>query len=162
MSNTQNFLDQIMDFTDLPGVGGEELVVYKPLELTDVESNPQDRTIDLNEDYAKVRKTLDHQQQMLFDAAKVMLETAKNADSPRHMEVFATLMGQMTTTSKEILKLHKEMKDITSENVSTQNPGDNSGVNIQNAQVFVGGPTELMDKLGDAFETKNLNVVDEQ
>lgn len=160
--STTNFLDEILDYTDLPGVGGEELVVYKPLELTDVESNPNDRTLDLNADYAKVRRTLDHQQQMLFDAAKVMLETAKNADSPRHMEVFATLMGQMTTTSTQILKLHKEMKDITSESISTKNPGDDAQVNIQNAQVFVGGPTELMDKIGDAFETKNLNVVGEQ
>lgn len=158
-----NMMDQLLDYTELPGIDGEELVVYKPLELTEIDSNPSNRTPDLESDYSVVRKNLHFQQQMLMDAAKIFLETAKNADSPRHMEVFATLMGQMTTTNKEILKLHKEMKDITSETITAGKNGENNkgGMNIQNAQVFIGGPTELMDNLGDAFETKH-GVVDEQ
>lgn len=155
---------EILNFTDLPGTGGEELVVYKPLELTEVKSNPTNRAPDLEMDYTITRQNFHYQQQMLLDAAKIFLENAKNSDSPRHMEVFATLMGQMTTTSKELLKLHKEMREITSE-TTTAGKTDNSGqVNINNAQVFVGGPTELMDRFGDAFESQNndIKVVDEQ
>jgi hypothetical protein len=152
-------MNELLNITDLPGVDGEELVVYEPLELTTVDSNPQNRTVDLEEDYTVVRKNLHFQQQMIFDAAKIFLETAKNADSPRHMEVFSTLMGQMTNTNKEILKLHREMKDITNEqtNVSKDQPAPGS-VNIQNAQVFLGGPSDLMDQEGDAFDAANKVV----
>lgn len=156
-----DFMSELLDVTDLPGMEGEEVVVYQPLQLKPVDSNPTNRTPDLESDYSVVRKNLHFQQQMLMDAAKIFLETAKNADSPRHMEVFATLMGQMTTTNKEILKLHKEMKDITSETITAGKGGtpDGGAININNAQVFVGGPTELMDQIGDAFETKNKSVV---
>ncbi|ADG36139.1 gp16 terminase DNA packaging enzyme small subunit [Acinetobacter phage Acj61] len=152
-------MNELLNITDLPGVDGEELVVYEPLELTTVDSNPQNRTVDLEDDYTVVRKNLHFQQQMIFDAAKIFLETAKNADSPRHMEVFSTLMGQMTNTNKEILKLHREMKDITNEqtNVSKDQPAPGS-VNIQNAQVFLGGPSDLMDQEGDAFDAANKVV----
>ena len=152
-------MNELLNITDLPGVDGEELVVYEPLELTTVDSNPQNRTVDLEDDYTVVRQNLHFQQQMIFDAAKIFLETAKNADSPRHMEVFSTLMGQMTNTNKEILKLHREMKDITNEqtNVSKDQPAPGS-VNIQNAQVFLGGPSDLMDQEGDAFDAANKVV----
>ena len=152
-------VSKFMDITDMPGVEGEDVVVYQPLELVDVDSNPNNRAVDLEDDYTVVRKNLHYQQQMIFDAAKIFLETAKNADSPRHMEVFATLMGQMTTTNKEILKLHGEMKNITNEQTNVQKSGEGNGnVNIQNAQVFLGSPSDLMDEVGDAFEMKNSTV----
>lgn len=157
-------MEDLLNITDLPGVEGESLVVYQPLELKEVESNPKNRTDDLESDYIIVRKNMHFQQQMLMDAAKIFLETAKNADSPRHMEVFATLMGQMTTTNKEILKLHNEMKTITNEQVSVGKGEGNQpqgGINIQNAQVFVGSPTDLMESEGDAFEAQN-RLVSEQ
>lgn len=143
-------ISKLMDISELPGISGEEIQVYEPLQLIDVDSNPQNRTPDLEDDYIIVRKNMHYQQQMLMDAAKIFLETAKNADSPRHMEVFGALMGQMTTTNKEILKLHKEMKDITAEQVSTK--GGSQSVNIEQATVFMGSPSDLMDEVGDSYE----------
>ena len=148
-------INKLLDITDLPGINGDEIPVYEKLELVEVKSNPHDRTPDLEDDYGVVRKNMHFQQQMLMDAARIFLETAKNADSPRHMEVFATLMGQMTTTNKEILKLHKEMKDITAEQIGTKGGGAQTGqMNIQNATVFMGSPTDLMDEVGDAYEAQ--------
>lgn len=147
-------INALLDISDLPGITGEEVEVYKPLELIEVKSNPQNRTPDLEDDYGVVRRNMHFQQQMLMDAAKIFLETAKNADSPRHMEVFATLMGQMTATNKEILKLHKEMKDITAEQVGTKNSAPTGQMNIQNATVFMGSPADLMDEVGDAYEAQ--------
>lgn len=144
-------MSKLLDLTAMPGFEGEEVVVYEPLELVEVKSNPNDRKPDLEDDYAVVRKNMHFQSQMLMDAAKIFLETAKNADSPRHMEVFSTLIGQLTNTSKELLKVHKEMKDITDEKTTTKGSGD---VSIQNAQVFMGSPTDLMDQFGDAFTTR--------
>lgn len=153
LSDELNFA-KLLDISDLPGITGEEVVVYEPLELKEVKSNPQDRAPDLEDDYTVVRKNMHFQAQMLMDAAKIFLETAKNSDSPRHMEVFSTLMGQMTTTNKEILKMHKEMKDITAEQVGTKSSGPANVNNIENATIFVGSPTELMDDVGDAYEAQ--------
>lgn len=146
-------ITKLLDISELPGIEGEEVAVYEPLVLKEVKSNPNDRKPDLEDDYSVVRKNMHFQQQMLMDAAKIFLETAKNADSPRHMEVFATLMGQMTTTNKEILKLHKEMKDITDEKVT---PSTNSPqtTNIENATIFMGSPSDLMDEVGDSYEAQ--------
>lgn len=153
---TDQILDitKMMDIGDLPGLTGEEVQVYQPLELVVVESNPKDRSPDLEDDYKIVRRNMHYQQQMMLDAAKIFLETAKNADSPRHMEVFATLMSQMTNGNKELLKLHKEMKDITSENVGTKGGNGQQGMNIENANIYVGSPTDMMDELGDSYESK--------
>ena len=93
-------INKLLDISDLPGIDGEEIKVYEPLQLVEVKSNPQNRTPDLEDDYGIVRRNMHFQQQMLMDAAKIFLETAKNADSPRHMELFATLMGQMTPTNR--------------------------------------------------------------
>ena len=147
MSDLQLDMAKLLDIEGIPGIEGQEIPVYEKLELVEVKSNPNDRKPDLEDDYSVVRKNMHFQQQMLMDAAKIFLETAKNADSPRHMEVFATLMGQMTTTNKEILKLHKEMKDITSEQVSTgKGANPQQGMNIQNATVFVGSTADMMDE----------------
>lgn len=146
-------ITKMMDIGDLPGLTGEEIQVYQPLVLDTVNSNPKDRAPDLEDDYTLVRRNMHYQQQMILDAAKIFLETAKNADSPRHMEVFATLMSQMTNGNKELLKLHKEMKDITSENVGTKG-GNQGGMSIENANIFVGSPTDMMDELGDSYEAQ--------
>lgn len=153
MSDQPLDFNKLMDIGDLPGLTGEEVAVYEPLQLQEVKSNPQNRTPDLEDDYSVVRKNMHFQQQMLMDAAKIFLETAKNADSPRHMEVFATLMGQMTTTNKEILKLHKEMKDITAEQIGTKGQ-QSSTMNIENATVYMSSPTDMMEELGDSYESQ--------
>ncbi|QEG12859.1 putative terminase small subunit [Klebsiella phage vB_KpnM_Potts1] len=147
-------MSKLLDIDSLPGIEGEEIPVYEKLELVEVKSNPNDRKPDLEDDYSVVRKNLHFQQQMLMDAGKIFLETAKNADSPRHMEVFATLMGQMTTTNKEILKLHKEMKEITDEKVDTKGQGGHQTTNIENATIFMGSPSDLMDEIGDSYEAQ--------
>lgn len=148
----------LLDIGDLPGITGEEVVVYEPLQLVEVESNPSNRKPDLENDYTVVRRNMHYQSQMLMDAAKIFLETAKNSDSPRHMEVFSTLIGQMTNTNKELLKLHKDMKDITDEKTHTSNQPQ-SQMNIANATVFVGSPSDMMDEIGDAYEAKEKEKV---
>lgn len=153
MSEALDF-GKLLDIGDLPGITGEEVVAYEPLVLDKVESNPQNRTPDLEDDYTIVRRNMHHQSQMLMDAAKIFLETAKNSDSPRHMEVFSTLIGQMTSTNKELLRLHKEMKDITNESTTTKGGNPQPGMNIQNATVFVGSPSDMMDEYGDAYEAQ--------
>lgn len=153
MNDTLN-MQQLLSLSDIPGMdeSDEQVVVHQPLVLIDVASNPKDRTNDLDTDYEVVRKNLHYQQQMLLDMAKACLENAKNSESPRHVEVFATLMGQFTTSNKELLKIHKDMRDITEE--KTPSGAGEGGMNIQSANVYMMSPSEMMDAEGDAFEAK--------
>ena len=50
------------------------------------------------------------------------------------------------------------MKNITNEqtNVSKGDQPSGQQVNIQNAQVFLGGPADLMEQEGDAFDAKQV------
>ena len=141
-------INKLLNVSDIPGLTGDntEIAIYQPLELTKVDSNIEDRAKDLENDYKEVRQNMHYQSQMLFDAAKIFLESAKNADSPRHMEVFAALMGQMTTTNKELLKLHKDMKDITEEKISK------AQMKSENEQVFYGSPSKMMQTHGSSFD----------
>ncbi|WJZ28061.1 terminase small subunit [Serratia phage 92A1] len=140
----------LMDISDIPGFNTDETPVYEPLVLSEVVSNPNDRKPDLEDDYIIVRRNMHHQAEMLMDAAKVMLETSKNSDSPRHMEVFATLMGQVTSTNKEMLKVHKEMKEITNETTNTKSGATN---NIETA-IFMGSPSDMLEEFGDTYDVR--------
>ena len=142
MEEPQVDINSLLDITDIPGINDENLEVSEPLVLKEVKSNPENRGKDLEDDYVEVRKNMHFQSQMLFDAAQKFLESAKNADSPRHMEVFATLMGQMTTTNKELLKLHKDMKDITEESTNTKT--------IE--AVYMSSPSDMLEENGSSYD----------
>ncbi|MGL4522752.1 MAG: terminase small subunit [Bacilli bacterium] len=153
-------VNALMVVGDLPGTEECLPAVVEPLVLKETVSNPGNRTLDLDEDYSNVRKMLYFQQQMLMEAATVSLEQARTADAPRVMEVFSTLMGQMTITNKELLKVHKDMKDITSEQVNT---GANSSpstpaANITATNVFLGTPSELMNKVGTQYDAIDVET----
>lgn len=144
-------INELLDISKIPGFeSGAEISPYEKLELVDIASHPSERSIDLDDDYSNVRKSLYYQNQMLLDAAKIFLESAKNSDSPRHMEVFSTLMGQMTITNKELVKLHKDMRDITDEK-----PSGNS--NPQ--ELRYSSPTDRMKKFGSSYDPIDVTPV---
>ncbi|UOX40541.1 terminase small subunit [Aeromonas phage GomatiRiver_11] len=134
----------LKDLGGIEGMTGEDVTVYEPLVLQAPVSDANNRKNDQDDDYALVRRNLHFQSQMLLDMAKIALENAKNAESPRHVEVFATLMGQMTTTNKEMLKMHKEMMEITGSTATAidgQVQKDGSGEFVE----FEGSPDELLE-----------------
>lgn len=143
-------MSELLNVDNLPGLENEVAIV-EPLELVARESNPTNRNVDLGEDYSNVRQMLYFQQQMLMEAAKVSLEQARGSEAPRVMEVFATLMGQMTSTNKELLRIHKDMKDITSEQTKVE--AGKQTQNITATNVFVGTPADLMGKVGSQYDS---------
>ncbi|ADJ19484.1 terminase small subunit [Acinetobacter phage 133] len=143
---------KLLSLNDVPGAAQDDEVQESPhptLELVTVESHPANRPADIDTDYAIVRQNMHFQQQMIFDMAKICLENAKNSESPRFVDTFSNLMGQYTSINEKMLKMHKDMKDI-SEAKSTE---DKPTVNIENANVYM-SPTELMASHGDAFDAK--------
>lgn len=138
----------LMNIEGLPGVtdqNGNELVPFEMPDIKEVTSNPTNRTVDLESDYSSVRDNVYFQQQLLRLMAMRAYENAATSDSPRHVEVFATLMTQMTNNNKQILDIQKLMKDITQEEVKTGTPAPNI---TTTGPVFIGSPTEIMRELG--------------
>lgn len=159
-------LQEWLSLENIPGATpGEEVVVYEKLELTEVESHPNDRTEDLEQDYTTARKTAHYMNQMIMDMAEIALHNAKNSESPKHVEVFTSLMNQLNVSNMSLVKIHKEMKEITEEKTATnKNDKPESNMNIENATVFVGSPTELMQKVGSAYDSASNNrpVIDSE
>lgn len=139
------------DSLGLPGSfdAEEERVSYDPLVLTPVESHPEDRSLDLQRDYDEARRAIHYQNQMMMDAAKIYLELAKNSESPRFLQAFNGLMQQMSNNNKDLLNIHKDMKKITETPQAKKQETPTAPVNIQNANVFMGSPSDLMDEIED-------------
>lgn len=136
--------NNLKDLSGIEGLGGDDVQVYAPLVLHDPVSNPNNKKLDQDDDYILVRRNMHYQAQMLLDMAKIALENAKNSDSPRQVEVFSQLMGQMTTTNKEIIKMHKEVKELSgtgSAPIDGQVQRDGDGQLIE----FEGSPDELLE-----------------
>lgn len=155
-------LQELLSLDNLPGCAeGEEVVVYEKLELKPVESHPYDRKADLETDYAIARKTAHFMNQMIMDMAEISLHNAKNSESPRHVEAFTSLMGQLHQANTAFMKIHKDMREITEEKTTTSSKTPEGGnMNIENATVFVGSPTELMQKVGSAYDPKPNEYID--
>lgn len=154
-------IGKLLDVSGLPMCLDDDSmpVVYEPTVLVEIESNPQDRSKDLEEDYKLARQGLNYQQQMLMAMGKIALENAKNSESPRHVDSFVNLMNSMTVVNKEVLRVHKEMTAITNEGISTKKGnGEQPTMNIENATVFVGTPAELMAREGTQLEANSRNI----
>ncbi|AGB06995.1 hypothetical protein [Vibrio phage XZ1] len=144
-----------VDELDLPGaIEAEEPEEFQPPVIKEVESHPSERVKDLESDYATVRDNAHFQQQLLRMAAMKAFENASMSDAPRMMEVFATLMTQMTNNNKQILDIQKQMKDITQQEIATAQGGSGGTVQSINAEtaVFVGNSRDLLNEVGSRQE----------
>ena len=137
-------LNKLLDISDLPGLDGDDVTPHEELVLTEVKSD-FDSVQDIRDDYEVVRRNLHYQSQMIFDAAKIFLESAKNADSPRYIEAFSTLMGQMTTTNKELLRIHKDIQDSRPKEPIVNNESGNT---------YILSTSDLLSELGSAQDVR--------
>lgn len=153
-------MNELLSVDDIPDIHGD-IVVIEPFVATDIQSNPAERSVDLSDDYSYARNNMHKMQQMGMEALSVALENARNSDAPRMMEVFATMMSTMTNLNKESLNLHKNMKDITSEQTKTGAGTSQPTQQIGTQNVFVGTPADLMNKVGSQYDAKAEKVINE-
>ena len=96
----------------------------------------------LNTDLRYTRENLYNLIERGQDGLDELLEIAKQSEHPRAFEVVQQTIGQLTTTNKELLNLHKIKKDIKAERGPT---------NVTNA-LFVGSTAELQKMLKEKKE----------
>ena len=128
MDDIDNHLDEVLGIVEKP-----------KREITKVERVVPAITDDDSEtDFQYARENLYNLIERGTDGLEELLEIAKQSEHPRAFEVVQQTIGQLTTTNKELLNLHKTKKDMRTER---------GGPTSVNNNLFVGSTAELQKML---------------
>ena len=128
MDNFDNHLDEVLGIVEKP-----------KKEITKVERVvPAVTDDDSDVDFQYARENLYNLIEIGTDGLDELLEIAKQSEHPRAFEVVQQTIGQLTTTNKELINLHKTKKDIKA---------DKGGPTSVNNNLFVGSTAELQKML---------------
>jgi endonuclease III-like uncharacterized protein len=104
---------------------------------------------DAEQDYNKIRKNL---YGLLGDGKEAIdgiLKVATEGDSPRAYEVVAQLLNTVSTINKDLMDLHKQVKEVNKE----ENVYNNNTTNA----IYVGSTSDLQDLINpDRSRVKNV------
>lgn len=130
--------DKLSEEFDLP-IENESMMkqIMEPKEITPV--NPQ---TDLEKDYTDIRRNIKNIISKGSEAIDGILNLASETESPRAYEVLSQMIKTVSDANKDLLEIHKKMKDI--EGVSAQNQ---SASTITNNSIFVGSTSDLQNIL---------------
>lgn len=151
MEDKKTVDEKLEEVFNLPKSVGE-IVEQEPIVLTPVERQDVAST-----DFDAVRANLYSIIEKGNKAINGILHVAAEGDSPRAYEVVSQLIKSVADANKDLLQLHKQLKEIKQESpASTQ-----SAQNITNQSIFVGSTTELQKLLkGKMQEIKQLETDD--
>jgi hypothetical protein len=132
MNNIDKSLSEVFD---VEPIGEKVEETPKKTSLTTHYKKP-DMDSDLTDAYQQSKENLqgiiDQGQEAMYE----ILEIAKAGQHPRAFEVYATLLKNMTEANDRLLKIQKEMRDISGIKKET------TTTNIDKA-IFVGSTSEL-------------------
>lgn len=113
---------------------------------------------DPDKDYTTVRENLKEIVRRGQEAIDGIMVVAAETQSPRAYEVVATLIKSVSDANKDLIGLHKQMKELKKIEVQ----GDNN-TSITNNSIFVGSTSELQKMLkGRIKELDETKFADEQ
>jgi len=141
-------ISSALDIT--PADEQKSLELKKPTEITTTKET------DLNVDYKQVRRNLKDLISTGNGAIDGILNVASEGEHPRAYEVAAQLIKVVSDTNKELIDLHKKVKDIQKDDVKlTQN-------NTTNNAIYVGSTNELQSLINQGWSSaKRIDTVEE-
>jgi len=132
-----------------PEVVDADIVRREPVKV-DLSKFPDRKKMDQRKDYGEVRENLKD----VIDNSKVaidgILKVASESDSPRAYEVVSQLLKTATEANKELLDVHKQMKDIEKDETKKQ---------VTNNAFFVGSTKELQDMIAKQLPAKKVKKI---
>ena len=121
----------------------------EPVQI-DLSKFPERKKMDQRKDYGEVRENLKD----VIDNSKVAIEgilkVAAESDSPRAYEVVSQLLKTATEANKELLDVHKQMKDLEKDETKKQ---------VTNNAFFVGSTKELQDMIAKQLPAKKVKKI---
>ena len=132
-----------------PDVSDTDIVRREPVKV-DLSKFPDRKKMDQRKDYGEVRENLKD----VIDNSKVaidgILKVASESDSPRAYEVVSQLLKTATEANKELLDVHKQMKDLEKDETKKQ---------VTNNAFFVGSTKELQDMIAKQLPAKKVKKI---
>ena len=132
-----------------PDVVDADIVRREPVKV-DLSKFPDRKKMDQRKDYGEVRENLKD----IIDNSKVamdgILKVASESDSPRAYEVVSQLLKTATEANKELLDVHKQMKDLEKDETKKQ---------VTNNAFFVGSTKELQDMIAKQLPAKKVKKI---
>ena len=148
MGGKKSIDEKLEDEFNLPTTVGE--IIENPIVL---EAKLVPRQENLDKDFEVVRTNLYDIISKGQQAIEGILHVASEGDSPRAYEVVSQLIKSVSDANKDLLQLHKELKQIKQES----NSGNQSAGTITNQSIFVGSTTDLQKLLkGKVQEIQKL------
>ena len=143
--------DPLEDSLNIDPVESEkqEKQLRKKVEI-DTSNYPDRQKMDQRKDYTEVRDNLKE----VIDNSKIaidgILKVASESDRPRAFEVVSQLLKTSTEANKELLDVHKHMKDLEK---------DESVKKVTNNAFFVGSTKELQDMIQKQLPKGNVKKI---
>lgn len=158
---SRDHIDEFID--DLSGDGEDETggEFHPPLIVNrdEIEGRHDDNVLtNTVDDYEFVRKNLKQIIETNVKAMEKLTKIAAESESPRTFEVMSTYMKQMVEANESLMKLHKDVKDITNQAGDGGEGGDPDPSGETN-NYFVGSTEELLDMLEARDQQKKLGQV---
>ena len=146
MEEKKSIDEKLEDVFNLPKTVGD-IIEVEP--IVPIETNRDITTVD----FETVRTNLYSIIEKGNKAINGILHVASEGDSPRAYEVVSQLIKSVADANKDLLQLHKQLKEIKQDTpTSTQ-----SAQNITNQSIFVGSTNELQKLLrGKMQEIKQI------
>ena len=120
----------------------EDKEITKERKVTEIQVN----AVDSEKDYWLVRKNMKELISTGEEAIEGILKVATEGDSPRAYEVAAQMIKTVAETNKDLIDLHKKMKDINKEETIINNTTNNA--------LYIGSTTELQDLINQSRSAK--------
>ena len=116
----------------------------------DLSNYPDRQKMDQRKDYTEVRDNLKD----VIDNSKLaidsILKVASESDSPRAYEVVSQLLKTATEANKDLLDVHKQMKDLEKDETTKR---------VTNNAFFVGSTKELQDLVQKQLPKRNVKKI---
>ena len=116
----------------------------------DLSNYPDRQKMDQRKDYTEVRDNLKD----VIDNSKLaidgILKVASESDSPRAYEVASQLLKTATEANKDLLDVHKQMKDLEKDETTKR---------VTNNAFFVGSTKELQDLVQKQLPKRNVKKI---
>ena len=129
----------------------------KPIREIEVDAS------DSEKDYWLVRRNMKELIKQGEDAIDGILKVATEGDAPRAFEVAAQMIKTVSDVNKDLMDLHKKVKEINKEEININN--------TTNQSIYVGSTSDLQDLINQERSTKkaitsdiiiDTEIVDEQ
>ena len=130
-------------------VSDTDIVRREPVKV-DLSKFPERKKMDQRKDYGEVRENLKDVSDNSKIAIDGILKVASESDSPRAYEVVSQLLKTATEANKELLDVHKQMKDLEKDETKKQ---------VTNNAFFVGSTKELQELVQQQIPKKKVKRI---